>query len=390
MNFKAKKISYWMALVVLVALTAGSILLARALGRVEILNAKHFESSEQSERHIQPREAMYYAQLSKNNVRCQLCPNRCFIAPGQRGFCEVRENRDGRLYTLVYGLSCALHVDPIEKKPLFHFLPASRAFSIATAGCNLECKFCQNWQISQARPEETSNYNLEPEQIVRLAKENNCEVIAYTYTEPTIFYEYMLETAKLARKAGIKNIMHSNGYINEEPLRELCEYLDGANIDLKGFTEQYYAELTQGHLQPVLNTLKILKEEGVHLEITNLILPAKNDDPEQIKEMCIWIKENLGDGVAVHFSRFYPMYKLKNLPPTPVKTLELAKEIADRVGLEYVYIGNVPGHRGENTYCPKCGKLLVQRIGYHILQNNIAAGRCKSCGQLIPGVWSAR
>lgn len=366
-----KKILYWMPLILLITLTAGSIFLARALGKTD----------------VQTKEAMYYEKLTRNNVRCQLCPNRCFISPDQRGICGVRENRGGKLYTLVYGLPCTVHVDPIEKKPLFHFLPGSLAFSIATAGCNLRCKFCQNWQISQARPEETSNYNLPPEEVVRLAKEKNCQVIAYTYTEPTIFYEYMLETAKLAKRAGIKNMMHSNGYINEKPLRELAKYLDGANIDLKAFTEQFYRELSFGRLQPVLNSLKILKEEGVFLEITTLIIPTKNDNPEDIKRMCQWIKDNLGDEVPVHFSRFHPMYKLKNLPPTPVKTLELAKHIADQVGLKYVYIGNVPGHRGESTYCPKCGRLLIQRIGYHVLQNNILDGRCKFCGQPIPGVW---
>ncbi|HID92902.1 MAG TPA: AmmeMemoRadiSam system radical SAM enzyme [bacterium (Candidatus Stahlbacteria)] len=336
---------------------------------------------------ITPRPAMFWQKLEGNLIQCRLCPNYCVLRPGERGRCRVRENRDGKLVTLVHGLPCAVHIDPIEKKPLFHFIPSTEVFSIATAGCNLRCKFCQNWQISQVSPEETYNYNLSAEELIRIAKERKCPSIAYTYTEPVIFYEYMLEAAKLAREAGIKNTMHSNGYINPEPLRELCKYLDAANIDLKGFTEEYYQEVCEGHLAPVLQTLKILKEEGVWLEITNLIVPTKNDDPETIRKMCIWIRDSLGADVPIHFSRFWPMYKLKNLPPTPVGTLERARKIAMDVGLHYVYIGNVPGHVGENTYCPKCGKVLIKRIGYHILENNIVNGKCKFCGQPIPGVW---
>jgi len=309
------------------------------------------------------------------------------LRPGERGRCRARENRKGELVTLVHGLPCAVHIDPIEKKPLFHFLPSTNVFSIATAGCNLRCKFCQNWQISQVPPEETYNYNLSPEELVRIAKEKKCPSIAYTYTEPVIFYEYMLDAAKLAKEAGIKNTMHSNGYINPEPLKELCKYLDAANIDLKGFTEEYYQEVCEGHLASVLQTLKTLKEEGVWLEITNLIVPTKNDDPETIRKMCIWIRDSLGTDVPIHFSRFWPMYKLKNLPPTPIETLEKARKIAMDVGLHHVYIGNIPGHAAENTYCPKCGKVLIKRIGYHILKNNIVNGKCKFCGQAIPGVW---
>lgn len=293
-------------------------------------------------------------------------------------------------------------MDPIEKKPFFHFLPQSKAFSIATAGCNLRCKFCQNWNIAQRPPEETQNYCLPPKDVVKLAKERNCDSIAYTYSEPVVFFEYMLETAKLAKEAGIKNVMHSAGYINEEPLRELCKYIDAANIDLKGFTEEYYQEVIGAgigaHLKPVLEALKIIKEEGIHLEITNLIVPTKNDNPKDIRKMCKWIRENLGPEVPLHFSRFWPQYQLRNLPPTPVKTLEMARRIAKEEGLKYVYIGNVPGHEGENTYCPRCNRLLIQRVGFHVLKNNIsytftggqAAGRCKFCGEKISGVWMKR
>ena len=334
-----------------------------------------------------PHPARFWERLENNKVQCHLCPNECILSVGERGRCRVRENQGGRLVTLVYGLPCAIHVDPIEKKPLFHVLPASRAFSIATAGCNLRCKFCQNWQIAQNPPEMTVNFDLPPKKIVQMAKEKNCPVIAFTYTEPTVFYEYMYDVAVEAKLAGIKTVMHSAGFINPEPLRQLCPYLDAANIDLKGFTDEYYRKMSQGRLDVVLRTLKILKEEGVHLEITNLIVPTKNDDPKTIRKMCRWIKENLGEDTPIHFSRFWPMYRLQNLPPTPIKTLEQARTIALSEGLQYVYIGNVPGHEAENTYCPKCHRLLIRRIGYHILENNIRDGRCKFCGYKIPGIW---
>jgi len=228
---------------------------------------------------------------------------------------------------------------------------------------------------------------LPPEEVVNFAIKYDCPTIAYTYSEPSIFYEYMYDTAVIARERGVKNMYHSNGYLNPEPLKELCKYLDGANIDLKGFSQKFYGEICEATLQPVLNTLKTLKEEEVHLEITSLIVPTYNDDMEKIKEMCLWIRDNLGKEVPLHFSKFYPLYKLKNLSPTPVETLEKAREVALKVGLEYVYIGNVPGHPGENTYCPKDGKLLIERKGYEILENNVVGGKCKFCGRPIPGVW---
>jgi len=332
-------------------------------------------------------EALYYQQADNKNVQCLLCPRKCIIPPGKRGFCGVRENQDGKLYTLVYGEAAAVHIDPIEKKPLFHFLPGATAFSIATAGCNLRCKFCQNWEISQIKPEDIKPILISPEEVVREAKKSGAATIAYTYTEPTVFYEYMLDTAILARKEGIKNVMHSAGFINEEPLRNLCKYLDAANIDLKGFTQKYYNDMCLGNLDDVLRTLKILKEEGVHLEITNLILPNFNDSDEQIRAMCVWIKENLGADTPIHFSRFWPMYKMVNLSPTPVSTLEKARDIAKSIGLKYVYIGNVPGHQGETTFCPKCGKALIMRVGYTITANNLVKGKCKFCGEKIEGMW---
>ena len=330
----------------------------------------------------------YYTPLKGKEIQCELCPKECVVSDGERGYCEVRENRDGKYYSLVYGNPVTWHIDPIEKKPFFHVLPASDSFSIATTGCNFDCKFCQNYEISQARPEETANFDMPPELVVAAAKRTGCKSIASTYVEPTIFYEYMYDIGVLARKEGILNVCHSNGYINQKPLRALCKVLDAACIDLKGFTEEFYRSLTEGTLQPVLETLKTLKGEGVHVEIVNLVIPTKNDDMDEIRRMCLWINEKLGPSTPLHFSRFYPMYKLKNLPPTPVLTLERARKIALSVGLEYVYIGNVPGHEGENTYCPKCKKLLIQRIGYRILQNHLIGRKCPHCGHSLPGIWT--
>ena len=332
------------------------------------------------------REALYYQRLDEKGVQCLLCPRKCIIANRKRGFCRARENKDGTLYSLVYSKPCAVHADPIEKKPLFHVMPGTRSFSMATAGCNLQCKFCQNWQISQARPEDIPYEYLPPERVVMLADANNCPSIAYTYTEPTIFYEYMLDTAKLAHQAGIMNVMHSNGFINEEPLRRLCRYMDAANIDLKG-SDKFYNEFCLGNRDDVLRTLRILKEEGVWVEITYLLIPTINDNPDYIKATCLWIKENLGPDTPLHISRFWPMYKLKNISPTPISTLKDAYNIAMSEGLNYVYIGNIPGNKGESTYCPNCKKLLVERLGYSIAENNIKDGRCKYCHQEIAGIW---
>jgi pyruvate formate lyase activating enzyme len=329
----------------------------------------------------------HFLALNNQRIQCQLCPRECLVANRERGFCRVRENRDGKYYSLVYGNPCAVHVDPIEKKPFYHLLPASTSFSIATAGCNFRCKFCQNWEISQSPPDETYNLELPPEKVVSLAKKAGCRSIAYTYAEPTIFFEYMLETAKLAKKEGILNIYHSNGFINPGPLKELCRVLDAANIDLKGFTDEYYTGMTEGHLAPVVQTLKTLKKEAVHLEITNLVVPTKNDDEDTVRKMCVWIKTELSADTPIHFSRFYPLYKLRNLPPTPVPTLEKCCKTAVDVGLEYVYIGNVPGHEGERTYCPRCKKLLINRRGYYIVEVNLNKGKCKFCGKPILGIW---
>jgi len=322
-----------------------------------------------------------------NRVQCELCPNGCVLDEGQRSRCRTRMNKDGKLFSLVYGKPCAVHIDPIEKKPFFHFLPGTTAFSIATAGCVLSCKFCQNWQISQAKPEDTDTYDLPPDKVVTQAIANKCRSVTYTYTEPTVFYEYMYDTAVIARKHGIKNTMHSCGYINEKPLRKLSKYMDAADIDLKAFTEDFYSRICSGSLKPVLNSLVVLKEEGVWLELTNLVIPTLNDNMKNIKDMCIWIQKNLGSDTPIHFSRFFPHYKLTNLPPTPLETLIDARKSAMDSGLRFVYIGNIR-HEGENTFCPKCKKLLVERLGYVVKQNNISNGKCKYCSTAIAGVWS--
>lgn len=337
--------------------------------------------------YILPQEALYYQSLKNQNVQCQLCPRRCRLSEGKRSFCQVRENQKGKLTTLVYGNPCAIHQDPIEKKPLFHFLPATQVLSVATAGCNLQCRFCQNWLISQTSPEETTNFPISPQQIVATALSKKCLSVGFTYTEPTIFFEYMLDIVKLAHEKKLMNIYHSNGFINPTPLQELCKYLNAANIDLKGFTEEYYKQMSSAWLEPVKDTLKILKEEGVHLEITTLIIPNKNDDLELIKKMCVWIKKELGDDVPLHFARFFPYHQLASLPSTPVHKLETVREVAFEVGLKYVYIGNVPGHAGENTYCHHCSKIIIKRFGFKVVENSIVGGKCKFCQEPIPGRW---
>ena len=332
------------------------------------------------------KEAMFYTETARG-VRCLICPNECTLKPGELSDCRNRINKDGKLYSIAYGNPCAIHVDPVEKKPLYHYLPSTRAFSVATAGCNLACLNCQNWTISQKSPTETDNYDLMPGKLVNEAIKNNCPSIAYTYSEPITFFEYTTDSAKLAKQAGLKNILVSAGFINEEPLRYLCQHIDAANIDLKSFSDSIYLKLNAGKLQTVLNTLKILHEEGVWLEITNLIIPGWTDDFDMIKRMCDWLYQNEMYNYPLHFSRFHPQYKLNQLPPTPISTLQKAHEIAMNSGIKFVYIGNVPGTDTSNTYCPNCKKILIERKGFRIIQNNIKSGKCENCMEEIPGVW---
>ncbi|NIS60358.1 MAG: AmmeMemoRadiSam system radical SAM enzyme [Proteobacteria bacterium] len=337
---------------------------------------------------IKTKLSPYFTSLGGGEIQCELCPKQCRIPTGKRGVCRVRENRDGKCYSLVYANPCAFHLDPIEKNPLFHVLPGSRSLSVATAGCNFACKFCQTWEISQASPEDVYSYEIPPELVVKRAKQMRARSVAYTYVEPVIFYEYIAEIGPVAKEEGLLSLIHSNGFINPDPLRKLSTTIDAANIDLKAFTDEFYRELCNGDLDPVLETLKTLKQAMIHLEITNLIIPTKNDDMPLIREMCLWLKRELGADTPIHFSRFYPLYKLKNLPPTPVSLLEEARRVALSSGLEYVYVGNVPGHQGENTFCPMCKKIIIQRTGYMIGEVHVKGGKCEYCGKPIPGIWA--
>ncbi|HEX9972503.1 MAG TPA: AmmeMemoRadiSam system radical SAM enzyme [bacterium] len=334
-------------------------------------------------------EARYYEKLPNRKIKCVLCPRECVIDDQETGYCGVRENHGGTYYTLVYGRPCSLNNDPIEKKPLFHFLPGTTAFSIATVGCNVLCKFCQNWQISQARPDQVQSYDLPPDAIAQNAKSYGARSIAYTYTEPVIFTEYMYDCAVAAHQLNVKSVMISNGYIQAQPMKDLCQVLDAVKIDLKAFTQKFYKEMVAGELQPVLDTLVLLVKEGIWTEIVYLVIPTLNDDPKELKQMCDWIAKELGPNVPIHFSRFHPQYRLKNLPPTPGKTLETARKIALDSGLNFVYIGNIPGHEAENTYCPGCKKIVIQRMGYQIIKQNLkTSGNCEFCGHKIAGIWN--
>lgn len=332
--------------------------------------------------------AKYYEKLDDKIVRCLLCPNRCILSEGQVSPCRARKNINGELYTLVYGKIAALHTDPIEKKPLYHFLPGTYAFSIATTGCNLRCKFCQNWQIAQVFPWDIeTTIEMTPEEVVNSALESGAKSIAYTYSEPTIFYEYMLDIAKLARKKGLKNVVISAGYINPKPLKELLKYVDAYKIDFKGFDDKFYRKMTAGSVKPVLETMKIIKKSGVWLEIVNLVIPGENDSEKDIKNLIIWVRDNLGKDVPLHFTRFYPNYKLTNLPPTPEKTLKKARKMALDLGLKYVYTGNIDDPEGSTTFCPGSHKVAIKRKGFFVEKNNLDKfGNCPDGGK-VPGVW---
>ncbi|MFO7984585.1 MAG: AmmeMemoRadiSam system radical SAM enzyme [Desulfatiglandaceae bacterium] len=331
-------------------------------------------------------EGYYYSSDGKT-VQCEVCPNRCVLAPGDRGICRSRVNIEGTLYSLAYGNPCAVHVDPIEKKPLMHFHPRSQIFSIAATGCNFRCLNCQNWEISQKRPEEVRHRELFPENVVAEAQKRGIPGIAYTYSEAITFYEYMYDTARKAREAGLRNVLVSNGYINEDPLVDLCGYLDGANINLKSFDNRIYECLNGGTLEPVLNTFKILHDHGIWFEMTTLIVPTYVDQPEMIKRMCQWILKELGPDYPLHLLRFFPQYKLTRLPATPVDTLEALRKVALKEGIRYVYLGNVPGHEGTQTCCHHCHEVVVERNGYRIEKINMVDGRCKYCNTPIPGRW---
>lgn len=329
----------------------------------------------------------YQEKMEGNRVRCHICPHNCLVNEGGVGICKTRINKGGTLYSFAYGNPCSIGIDPIEKKPLFHFLPGERVYSLATAGCNFRCLNCQNWQISQSSPKELDHYDLLPEEVVKSAIAHNTQLIAFTYTEPTVFYEYVYDTAQIAHEEGLKTVFISNGFINQQPLIDLCPYLDAANIDLKCFDDDIYHKLDGGRLQPVLNTLKTLKEKGVWLEITNLLVPTYTDNPEMIERMCGWLMENGFADTPLHFSRFFPAYKLMDLPPTAESLLLKAKNIAEKAGIKYVYIGNIPSLEGENTHCPHCKRTIMERSCYSIGQNSIYKGKCGFCHEPIAGIW---
>ncbi|MBL3528512.1 MAG: AmmeMemoRadiSam system radical SAM enzyme [gamma proteobacterium endosymbiont of Lamellibrachia anaximandri] len=322
-------------------------------------------------------------------VVCELCPRKCVIPDGGAGDCRVRVNIGGKLLASTYGRPSAMHVDPMEKKPLYHFHPGSPVFSIATAGCNLHCLNCQNWQLSQSGGEEIEKiFQADPVDLVALARDQGCESIAYTYSDPVIFYEYVYDSSILAHEAGMQNVFITAGYINTEPLRRLCKVIDATNTDLKAFDDSFYRKTTGATLQPVLDALVTFREEGVWLEVTNLLIPTLNDDLSMIRRMAKWIGHELGEGTPLHFSRFHPMYRMRNLPPTPGETLDRARQEAMDAGLKYVYIGNISGHKGNSTYCPVDGTLLIKREGFLISEYNLTSdGRCPTCNEPVPGVW---
>lgn len=336
-------------------------------------------------------EARFYRKEEDRKVACYLCRQFCKISHGKRGLCGVRENRDGILYTLVYGRIVAANIDPIEKKPLFHFLPGTESFSIATVGCNFRCLNCQNYHISQGVKENKSieGEYVSPDRIVSMAKKSRCATISYTYTEPTIFFEYAYDVATLASKEGMKNIFVTNGYMGKEALQEISPYLHAANVDLKSFYDDFYLRTCGGHLSPILENLVKMKELGIWVEITTLIIPTLNDDEENLREIARFIKEKLGEETPWHISAFHPTYKLTHLSRTPGSILHKAREIGLEIGLKYVYCGNVPGNKGEGSYCHECGKLIIGRLGFRVLEMHVkSGGYCSYCNTKIPGFFS--
>lgn len=332
-------------------------------------------------------EAQFYEKLPFKKTRCKLCPRECVIDDRERGYCGVRENHGGSYYTLVHSRVCAAHIDPIEKKPFFHFRPGTLAFSVATAGCNVNCKMCQNWDISQSRPEQVRSTYLPPKDLASLAQQYRCPSIAYTYSEPVVFYEYMHDAADAGHAVGVKSVVVTGGFIQQDPLKKLCQMVDAIKVDLKGFSEKYYKEVVNGELKPVLEALVTMRKLGMWSEIVYLVVPTLNDSDEEFRGLVQWVKSNLGVDVPLHFSRFHPEYLLKNLPPTPLETLERAKAIADAEGLHYVYLGNIPGHPAESTYCPKCRHVVIGRVGFTVTETHLRKGKCEYCQQVIPGVW---
>ena len=333
-------------------------------------------------------EARWWETMSDGRIHCFLCPRHCHIGEGQAGFCFIRVNQGGKLYSLGYASPAALQIDPIEKKPLNHFLPGTRVFSLGTAGCNMGCFFCQNWSISKSQSDQVRSTHMPPEDVVALAIRYGCPSIAFTYNEPTIWGEYVVDICQAAREAGIRTVMVTNGYITREAFHDIYDHVDAANVDLKAFTEGFYGRVTLTHLQPVLDVLTWLKQEtNVWFEITNLLIPTLNDDPDEIRRLSDWILEHLGPDIPLHFTAFHPDFKLQDKPRTPPETLDAARKIALAAGLHYVYEGNIHSDAA-HTYCPGCKLILVRRSWHEVLENFILDGACPSCGRAIPGIWT--
>ncbi|UCC17189.1 MAG: AmmeMemoRadiSam system radical SAM enzyme [Dehalococcoidales bacterium] len=337
---------------------------------------------------IRPIPSPWFSKLNNTKVRCELCPKQCELEEGERAPCRVRINRDGAIYTLAYDNPALIQEDPVERKPFFHVMPGSRAISVSTAGCNLQCKFCEAWDMTQVNPEEVHAHDMPPEMVVAHAVAANVRAISYAFGEPVIFYEFMAAIATLAKEAGLLNLMHTAGYIQKEPLKELNGKLDAVNVDLKSFNPTFYREVVGGELDHVLKTLKLLKDADIHIEITNIIIPTLNDEMGKINQMCKWIANELGVDVPLHFVRFYPLYYLSDLPRTPVSTLDKARDIALDAGLKFVYISRVTGHEGENTYCPGCREAVIKRVGFVVDEILLENGKCTYCGADLPGIWA--
>lgn len=360
---------------------------AFACGRRGLASAS-LRAQEARKGFVVPRPSPFFTALEGGWLRCDLCPHGCRLAPGERGRCRVRENRGGQGYTLAWGNPSVVLLEPVERMPFFHVVPGSRCFSVATAGCNLECAFCEVWDTALVFPEEVHAFDLPPAAVVERARQVGARSVAFTLGEPVAYFEYMEAVAAQAKEAGLLRLMHSAGFINPAPLDRLIPLLDAVNIDLKGFDAAFYRRVVGGELESVLRTLKRLRAGGLHVEITTLLIPTLNDDLGKVREMCSWVAAELGPDTPLHFSRFYPLYRLANLPPTPVSTLNRAREVARGAGLQYAYVAKVPGHEGENTTCPACRKVVVRRVGFMVEVVEVVEGRCRFCGQKIPGIWS--
>ncbi len=336
------------------------------------------------------KDARFWKKVGDKKVQCTLCSHNCEIDVGMLGICRVRKNEDGKLYTLIYGSCSSMAADPIEKKPLYHFYPGTNVFSLGTVGCNFKCKHCQNSSISAAMPDYSHLRNVVPDQTIELAREQTCQGIAWTYNEPTIWHEFSFDSAKLAKKAGLYTVYVSNGYINEDPLREISPFLDAINVDVKAFDDDFYKKVCKARLDPVLKTCELAIELGIHLEVTYLVIPGYNDSVDEVRQFCRWVVDKLGSSTPVHFSRFHPDYRMTDVPMTPIETMLRIYDIAKETGIFYPYLGNVPQGEYENTICPNCGNICVERCGYSVTLNGIEDGKCTKCGTSIPIVNDAR